>query len=147
MSQTEERVEHLMAALEAGVTGTTAFLPDLYTADVHGWSPAVTVRSIEELARELAGRVDVFSEVTIVAEAEVVDDRAYAEWVVTARHTGTLVVDRDTEIGPTGRQVTLRGVTVAEFSGNRICSFRQYWDEPALLEDLGLLPRDRPQIS
>ena len=36
--------------------------------------------------------------------------------------------------------MTMRGVTVADFEGDRICAFRQYWDEVALLEQLGLLP-------
>ena len=34
----------------------------------------------------------------------------------------------------------MHGVTVADFEGDRICAFRQYWDEVALLEQLGLLP-------
>ena len=31
---------------------------------------------------------------------------------------------------------------IAEFEGDRIKRFRQYWDEVALLEGLGLLPED-----
>ena len=41
---------------------------------------------------------------------------------------------------PTGRRVTLRGVSVAEFEGDRIRAFRLYWDEVELVEGLGLLP-------
>jgi len=33
-------------------------------------------------------------------------------------------------------------VTVAEFVGDRICSFRQYWDEVELLEQLELVADD-----
>ena len=36
--------------------------------------------------------------------------------------------------------MTMRGVTVADFEGEKISAFRQYWDEVALLEQLGLLP-------
>jgi ketosteroid isomerase-like protein len=36
-------------------------------------------------------------------------------------------------------RITINGVTVAEFRGDRICSFRQYWDEFAVLEQLGVL--------
>jgi hypothetical protein len=32
-------------------------------------------------------------------------------------------------VEPTGVRVTLNGITVAKFSGERICSLRQYWDE------------------
>jgi ketosteroid isomerase-like protein len=41
-------------------------------------------------------------------------------------------------IEPTGTRVTVHGVTVAEFHDERICSFRQYWDEFAVLEQIGL---------
>jgi hypothetical protein len=35
--------------------------------------------------------------------------------------------------------VSLHGVTVAEFEGDRIASFRQYWNEAELLAQLVLL--------
>jgi ketosteroid isomerase-like protein len=145
--QSDERVATLRRALEAGAAGETTSLSELYTADVSGSSPATSVGSIAELARELTGRADAFSDVELAANAAVVDDTGYAEWVVTARHTGALVVGADTVIEPTGGRVTFRGVTVAEFSGSRICSFRQYWDELAMLENLGVLPQVRTSIS
>jgi hypothetical protein len=43
-------------------------------------------------------------------------------------------------IDPTGLRLSLHGVTVAEFDGDKIASFRQYWDEVELLEQLALLP-------
>ena len=69
-------------------------------------------------------------------------DRACVEWVATATHSGPLVVDDDLVIEPTGVRCSLRGVTVAEFDGDRIRSFRQYWDEVSLIAQLGLLPED-----
>ena len=54
-------------------------------------------------------------------------------------HSGPLMIDDDVVIDPTGLRVTLVGVTVAEFDGDRIRSFRQYWDEAALREQM--LPR------
>jgi len=33
-------------------------------------------------------------------------------------------------------------VFIAEFEGDRIRAFRQYWDEAELLDGLGLLPGD-----
>jgi hypothetical protein len=41
---------------------------------------------------------------------------------------------------PTGRRLELRGVLIAEFEGDRIRRFRQYWNEVELLDGLGLLP-------
>jgi len=43
---------------------------------------------------------------------------------------------------PTGRRFALRGATVADFDGDRISEFRQYWDEVSLIEQLGSLPAD-----
>ena len=46
---------------------------------------------------------------------------------------------------PAGDVRSLRrvhGVTVAEFLGDRICSVRQYWDEFAVLEQLGVMSGD-----
>jgi ketosteroid isomerase-like protein len=73
---------------------------------------------------------------------DVTGDRACVEWVATATHSGPLVVDEDVVIEPTGLRCRLRGVTIAEFDGDRIRSFRQYWDEVSLIEQLGLLPED-----
>ncbi len=42
-------------------------------------------------------------------------------------------------LAPTGKRVRLRGITVADFDEDRISSFRQYWDELALLIQLGLV--------
>jgi ketosteroid isomerase-like protein len=52
------------------------------------------------------------------------------------------LVDEDLVIDPTGLRCRLRGVTIAEFDGDRIRSFRQYWDEVSLIEQFGLLPED-----
>jgi ketosteroid isomerase-like protein len=59
-------------------------------------------------------------------------------------HTGQLTVADGDVVEPTGVRVTLNGITVAEFRGDRICSFRQYWDELAVFEQLGLL-HDEPE--
>ena len=42
------------------------------------------------------------------------------------------------------RVTPINGVTVAEFRDDRICSFRQYWDEFAVLEQLGALADQGP---
>jgi ketosteroid isomerase-like protein len=134
------RADRLIRALTVSVTGDRAALGELFTDDVHGSSPTLTVVSLEALTAEIAGHRDTFSGVELVADACVSADRGYAEWVVTGRHTGPLVVNEQIVVPPAGRRVSFRGVTVAEFTGDRISTFRQYWDELALLETLGLIP-------
>ena len=64
--------------------------------------------------------------------------RRRAFWIVDSmRFVAAPVV-----IEPSGGRFTLRGVTVADFEGDRIRAFRQYWDEVSLLEQLQLLPSE-----
>jgi predicted ester cyclase len=116
----------------------------LYTEDVRGWAPAMSVSCAAELAVELEDRDEAFSDLELDLSAlDVGDDRACVEWVVTATHSGPIRADDDDlVVAPTGRRITLQGITVAEFEGDKICAFRQYWDEVALIEQLGLLPSD-----
>jgi hypothetical protein len=111
-------------------------------ADAAG-SPASDAARDERLADRLRRAVEVSVTGDPDGLAELYsDDRGYAEWVVCGCHTGPLVVDEAIVVPPGGNRVTIRGVTVAEFTGDKISSFRQYWDELALLEGLGLIPLD-----
>jgi len=56
--------------------------------------------------------------------------------VVEADHSGPYVLGDDAVIEPTGRRVKLAGVTVAEFRGEKIRSFRTYFDDLSLIEQL-----------
>jgi ketosteroid isomerase-like protein len=57
-------------------------------------------------------------------------------------HTGPLVLAGGAVVQPAGTRITLNGATVAEFRGDRICSLRQYWDELAVFEQIGLMSDD-----
>ena len=63
-------------------------------------------------------------------------NRAYAEWVIEADHTGPLVLGEDAELEPTGRRVQLAGVTVADFREGKIRSYRTYFDDISLIEQI-----------
>jgi hypothetical protein len=143
MGTSGDRAGVLMRALEVAVTGDTRLVRELYTDDVQGWSPPMTVSSAAELAVELEDRDEAFSDIHLdVSPLEVGDDQACVEWVATGTHSGPLVIDDEVVIEPTGRRFTLRGVTVADFDADRIRAFRQYFDEVSLLEQLELIPSD-----
>jgi ketosteroid isomerase-like protein len=134
------RATNLRLGLEASVAGDAELLADLYTDDIQGWTPSISVSSLAELAVELEERAGAFTDIEVtIAPIDVVGDRAYAEWIVSATHSGPFVLDDEITIDATGRRVSLQGMTVAEFRGERIKSFRQYWDEDLLLAGLGLL--------
>jgi ketosteroid isomerase-like protein len=137
----EERAATLIRAIEAAVIGDASGVDDLFTEEVVGWSPPVRVSSLAELAVELEDREDAFSDLELEVHPVAVDgDRACVEWVASATHSGPYLLDDDVAIPATGRRVILRGASVADFSGDRIRSFRHYWDEVTLLDALGLLP-------
>ena len=143
MASNSQRAAVLAHAIQASIEGDSSVIAEIYSDDVQGWSPALTISSTAELAVEFEDRDEALSDITLEFTAlDVGDDRACIEWVATATHSGPLVSDDETLIEATGKRVTLHGVTIADFRGSRIRAFRQYWDEVALLEQLDLLPDD-----
>jgi len=143
MASNAERAATLVRALEASIVGDSTVIAELYTDDVRGSAPALTVSSAAELAVEFEDRDSAFSDIELVVSPfDVADDRACVEWIVSLTHSGPLELDDDVVIDPTGLRVSLHGITVAEFDGDKISSFRQYWDEVELLEQLALLPSE-----
>jgi ketosteroid isomerase-like protein len=136
-----DRAALLVRAVEAIVRSDTSAVGELFTADVVAWSPLAEVSTLEALAVELEDREDAFSDVELEVRVVAVEPgHGCAEWVASATHSGPYVVDERTTIPPTGRRVTLRGVSVAEFEGGRIRTFRHYWDEIDLELGLGVVP-------
>jgi ketosteroid isomerase-like protein len=120
--------------LHAAVTGDCEVMADLVTADVTAWSPDGFVTSRSELLAVLQRRDEAFSGVEIRVQAlDQIGDKAIAEWHVAVDHTGPLAID-DLVIEPTGRRLHVSGATIAEFDGDRICAFRSYLDDLALVE-------------
>jgi ketosteroid isomerase-like protein len=78
-------------------------------------------------------------------EAAIVDDTAAIPELSTEDVEGwapalSVASADDVVIDPTGLRVSLHGVAVAEFDGDRIASFRQYWDQGELLDQLPPAP-------
>jgi ketosteroid isomerase-like protein len=150
MTTNAERAATLTKALRAGIDRDGATLREVYTEDVRGWTPAQAAASFSELVDAIERRDDAFSDMALeVFPLDVGGDYACAEWRVTMTHTGPLELREGTVIAPTGLRVRVDGTTVAEFHGDRICSFRQYWDAFGVLEQLGLLgePPDGPDAA
>jgi ketosteroid isomerase-like protein len=131
------RKDTLLRALESEV-GTTPLDPaTLFTDDVVGWSPYASVSGLSgatDLAtlRELA-----FSNVVILLRGlDEVGNRAFAEWVMEADFTGPFVLTDETVLEPTGQRVKLAGATIADFRDGKIRSFRTYFDDLSLIEQL-----------
>ena len=133
----ESRRDVLLRALEAEVGGASVDLGTLFTDDVVGWSPDASLSGLTALAELAALREEAFSNVAIgLRGLDEVGNKAYAEWLVEADHTGPLVLGDDAVVEPTGRHVVLPGVTVADFREAKIRSFRTYFDDLSLIEQI-----------
>jgi ketosteroid isomerase-like protein len=134
------RAAILVRALQASIEHDRGAAADVYTEDVRAWTPALSTASRSELMDAFERRDDAFSDVELeVSPLEVVGEYACVEWSVSMTHTGRIELAERKVVDPTGVRVTLHGVTVAEFRGDRICSLRQYWDELSVFDQLGLL--------
>ena len=93
------RKEVLADAIKAEVGAASADLKTLFTDDVTGWSPYVTVSGLTALAELAALREEAFSNVVITFRGlDEVGNKAFAEWLVDADHTGPLVLSEDSAL-------------------------------------------------
>ena len=133
----ESRKAVLLKALEAEVSGGSDDPGSLFTDDVVGWSPYATVSGLTALEELAALRELAFSNVAISFRGlDEVGNRAFAEWIIEADHTGPLVLGEDAALEATGQHVRLAGVTVADFRDGKIRSYRTYFDDLSLIEQL-----------
>ena len=133
----ESRKDVLLKALEAEVGEASVDPATLFTDDVVGWSPIVSVSGLADLAELSAERETAFSNVVILLRGlDEVGNKAFAEWVIEADHTGPFVLGDDAVLEATGRRVQLAGATVADFRDGKIRSFRTYFDDVSLIEQM-----------
>jgi hypothetical protein len=133
----ESRKDVLLRALEAEVGGETVDPGTVFTEDVIGWSPITSVSGLKEAFEAEAFHQVAFSNVVILIRGlDEVGNKAFAEWVIEADHTGPLVLREDAVLEATGKRVQMAGATVADFRDGKIRSFRSYFDEISLIEQL-----------
>jgi ketosteroid isomerase-like protein len=140
MTPDAARTATLVRALHASIEHDRGAAGDVYTEDVRAWTPAMSTASLSELMDEFERRDDAFSDIELeVSPLEVGGEYACVECSVSMTHTGQIEVADGKVVDRTGVRVTLHGITVAEFRGDRICALRQYWDELSVFDQLGLL--------
>ena len=133
----ESRKEVLKKALEAELGETSVDPASIFTEDVVGWSPFVSVSGLQDMATLATIRETALSNPVILYRGlDEVGNKAIAEWVVEADHTGPYVLSEDMVLEPTGLRITLAGVTVADFREGKIRSFRTYFDDLSLIEQI-----------
>ena len=134
---TDQHSDVFVQALETIIGAGEGDPKSLFTDDVTGWSPVLNVSSLAELTETLAERDEALSNVSVqIRTLSSAENRVVAEWRLDADHTGPLVLDDEVTVAPTGRHIHVGGATFADFRGDKIRSFRTYFDETALTEQL-----------
>lgn len=132
-----DRAQMLRRAVEALVSGDVDPLPELFTEDVSGWSPALLVNSLEELTEIVADREDALTDVNVeVNSLDLFGNKGFVEYRLSAVFSAPFVVDESEAIEPHGRELVLGGALVAEFTDGKISAFRSYFDEFSLIDQM-----------
>jgi ketosteroid isomerase-like protein len=132
-----DRRQVLRRAVEACIAGHVDALPDLFTEDVSGWSPNMLVGSRADLTEVVADREDALSDVNVQIDAlDVFGNKGFAEYRVSAVFSGPFVISQEVVVEPNGHDLLLGAAMVAEFNGDKISSFRNYFDDATLMEQM-----------
>ncbi len=136
MSDTDRR-RVLRRALEACILGQVEALPELFTEEVSGWSPNMLVASLADLTEVVADREDALSDVNVQVDAlDVFGHKGFVEYRVSAVFSGPFVISDDVVVDPNGREIALGAALVADFAGDKISAFRNYFDDATLMEQM-----------
>jgi SnoaL-like domain len=134
----EDRCRIVRHAILATIADEPLDLGSIFCEDVVGSAPTVAVTSRRDLERACRAGEDALHHVTLdIHSLDVIGDhKAVAEWRMSGIFGGPFLLGEDRLVEPTGQVVRLAGVTIAEFHGSLIRSFRHYLDDASLLEQM-----------
>jgi len=138
MSANQELLERYVERYNAGDLDAVM---DLYAEDAVQLMPEGTFegRSAirERLERDLVACPDIaWTVLSFVEQGDAFAD----EWAFVATHTGPFQLPDGTELPATGRRVELRGMELVEVRSGKIVVDNLYYDNMAVLAQLGLVP-------
>ena len=128
-------VENLLDAWNDHDTGRIKafFDPEYEGVDVGQAEPQ---RGPQSISRSVDTYLQAFPDLRFVEEDVVVEgDRAVLVWTAHGTHAGKLM-----SIPPTGRKISVRGVSVLTIENGKITRGLYVWDAAGLLRAIGLLP-------
>ncbi|HEU5065807.1 MAG TPA: nuclear transport factor 2 family protein [Gaiellaceae bacterium] len=114
---------------------------DLYADDAVQKMPDGTFEGRSAIRERLARELDAFPDVVHVVRSFVEDGDAFAdEWTFSGTHAAALALPDGTELPPTGKRVEIDGMEVVEVRDGKIVLNALYYDNMAVLAQLGLIP-------
>ena len=142
MSANEEILERYVELYNAGDLDGVM---DLYAEDAVQIMPEGTFEGRaairERLARDLVACPDIaWTVLSFVEQGDAFAD----EWSFVATHTGPFQLPDGSELPPSGRRVQLRGMELVEVRDGKIVVDNLYYDNMAVLAQLGLVPEGAP---
>lgn len=118
--------------------GELDVVDEIYAADYVGHDPALpeAIHGRSGVKEQVTGYRSAFPDLRLTADDIVAEgDRVVTRWTATGTHEGELF-----GVAPTGRQVTVNGITVMRIAGGRIAEDWTSWDALGLMQQLGALP-------
>ena len=99
-------------------------------------SPLVGELRGEALRQFYASIIEAFPDAERVVEDQFTDDcHVVTRWKTTGTHQGTFM-----GIAPTGKRVTITGISIHRIAGGKIVEEWQEWDSLGLMQQLGVVP-------
>lgn len=108
----------------------SAFSPNVFydNASTH-------LQGIDEFKKYIEGYITAFSNRDFqILEIYGSGERVIKRWSFTGTHTGVF-----SGIKPTGRRITMEGVTIATIRMGKIVAERDYFNDLSLMQDLGVI--------
>ena len=117
----------------------------LYAEDAVQLMPDGTFHGRSVIRDRLARELDAFSDLAHRVVSYVEQGDAFAdEWVFVGTHTGPVVLPGGTELPPTGKRIEMPGMEVVKIRDGKIVANNLYYDNVAVLVQLGVVPRALP---
>jgi steroid delta-isomerase-like uncharacterized protein len=135
---TERNKATVRKELEVFGSGNFAVLDELVADDYISHDPTLPepIRGRDAYRAHIASLRAGLADLQVRVDDQVADgDTVVTRWTATARHEGDLF-----GIAPTGRAVTITGISIERFHDGRIVEDWAYWDALGLMRQLGVVP-------
>ena len=102
----------------------------------HDPSQPQPIRGIDGLKANFQQYIDAFTGAHITVIEQIAEDDVIASrWTASGTHTGEIA-----GIAPTGKDVTISGITISKLEGGRVIEEWVNWDTFGMLVQLGAIP-------
>ncbi|HXG76787.1 MAG TPA: ester cyclase [Gaiellaceae bacterium] len=124
--------------LEEPWTGSFAAIDELVSPSYVGYDPSQPepIRGPDGLKANFQQYLDAFQDARITVDDQIAEgDKVASRWTGRGTHTGEIA-----GIAPTGKEVTVTGLTISRLEGDKVVEEWTTWDTLGMLVQLGAVP-------